>query len=189
MIRLLLYWYNKLLLLQLGRTALHRACCRGHIEVMKHLINNNADISVTDSVSDYAVCLLYISLTFKLINQLIAIKRISVKCGSHKIKCMLKVSNEVFTKTDMTVKLHSYSCRCFQSYKFHKIISNLIVCQYQRHSQTQAYCTCMDVFPGINFFCPTISNTIFFQKIHMVHSGLNQCTSLSRPRWNLRWSV
>ena len=150
--------------------------------MVKHLISNNADISVTDSVSDYAVCLLYISLTFKLINQLIAIKRISVKCSSHKIKCMLKVSNEVFTKTDMAVKLHSYSCRCFQSYKFHKIISYLIVCQYQRHSQTRASCTCMDFCPGIHFFCPTFSNTIFFQKIHMVHSVLNQCTSLSRPR-------
>ena len=48
-----------MLLLQFGRTALHYACMNGHLEVVKHLINNNADISATDNVSDYAVCLLY----------------------------------------------------------------------------------------------------------------------------------
>ena len=36
-------------------TALHYACREGHTEVMKDLINNNADISVTNKVSDYAV--------------------------------------------------------------------------------------------------------------------------------------
>ena len=48
-----------MLLLQCGRTALHRACWNGHLEVVKHLLNNNADISATDNVSDYAVFLLY----------------------------------------------------------------------------------------------------------------------------------
>ena len=56
-----------MLLLQNGWTVLHWACSRGYTEVMKHLINNNADISVTDNVSDYAVCLLYISFTLMLI--------------------------------------------------------------------------------------------------------------------------
>ena len=48
-----------MLLLQIGRTALHCACKYGHLEVAKHLINNNADFSATDIVSDYVVCLLY----------------------------------------------------------------------------------------------------------------------------------
>ena len=48
-----------MLLLQGGQTALHGACWKGHLEVLKHLLNNNADISATDNVSDYAVCLLY----------------------------------------------------------------------------------------------------------------------------------
>ena len=56
-----------MLLLQDGWNALHYACNNGHTEVVKHLINNNADISVTDNVSDYAVCLFYISCTFMLI--------------------------------------------------------------------------------------------------------------------------
>ena len=50
-----------MLLLQYGRTALHHGCINGYTEVVKHLINNNADISATDDVSDYAVCLLHIS--------------------------------------------------------------------------------------------------------------------------------
>ena len=41
-----------ILLLQDGWTALHLACRRGHTEVVKHLINNNADILATDNVSD-----------------------------------------------------------------------------------------------------------------------------------------
>ena len=56
------------LLLQDGMTALHWSCRKGHTKVVKYLINNNADISLTTNVSDYAVCLLYNSLTFKLIN-------------------------------------------------------------------------------------------------------------------------
>ena len=48
-----------MLLLQGGMTALHWACWNGHLEVVKLLLNNNADISATDEVSDYAVCLLY----------------------------------------------------------------------------------------------------------------------------------
>ena len=61
------YYYIDMLLLQLGWTALHYACMYGHTEVVKHLINNNADISATDKVSDYAVNLLYISCTLMLI--------------------------------------------------------------------------------------------------------------------------
>ena len=49
-----------MLLLQLGWTALHHTCRNGHTEVVKHLINNNADISATDNVSDYAVAVFII---------------------------------------------------------------------------------------------------------------------------------
>jgi len=52
-------YYIDMLLLQGGMTALHYACRYGHIEVVKHLISNKADISATDKVSDYVVCLLY----------------------------------------------------------------------------------------------------------------------------------
>ena len=48
-----------LLLLQGGYTALHCACRYGHVEIVKFLISNNADISAADSVSDYVVCLFY----------------------------------------------------------------------------------------------------------------------------------
>ena len=41
-----------MLLLQYGYTALHRACYNGHVEVVKLLMSNNADISATDKVSD-----------------------------------------------------------------------------------------------------------------------------------------
>ena len=60
-------YYIDMLLLQSGMTALHWACSNGHTEVVKYLINNNADISATDIVSDYAVCLLYVSCTLMLI--------------------------------------------------------------------------------------------------------------------------
>ena len=62
-----------MLLLQGGGTALHRACMNGHLEVVKHLLNNNADISATDDVSDYAVCLLY-SLKVSIITQNVKIQ-------------------------------------------------------------------------------------------------------------------
>ena len=52
-------YYIDVLLLQYGGTALYSACRNGHLEVVKHLLNNNADISATDDVSDYTVCLLY----------------------------------------------------------------------------------------------------------------------------------
>ena len=48
-------YYIDMLLLQDGKTALHHACSNGYTEVVKHLINNNADVSATDNVSDYAV--------------------------------------------------------------------------------------------------------------------------------------
>ena len=32
---------------------------KGYLEVVKYLLNNNADISATNNVSDYAVSLLY----------------------------------------------------------------------------------------------------------------------------------
>ena len=48
-------YYIDMLLLQKGWTALHWACSNGHTEVVKHLINNNADISTTTNVSDYPV--------------------------------------------------------------------------------------------------------------------------------------
>ena len=60
-------YYIDMLLLQGGMTALHYACSEGHTEVVKYLINDNADISATDNVNDYAVCLLYISWTLMLI--------------------------------------------------------------------------------------------------------------------------
>ena len=49
-----------MLLLQYGYTALHLACSNGHMEVVKHLINNNADISATTNVSDYPVAAKYL---------------------------------------------------------------------------------------------------------------------------------
>ena len=45
----------------------------------------------------------------------------------------------------------------------------------QRHSQTQAH---TGICQGINFFCPTISNIIFFRKIPMVYGVFNQRTFL-----------
>ena len=42
-----------ILLLQNGYTALHLACMFGHTKVVKHLINNQADISATNNVSNY----------------------------------------------------------------------------------------------------------------------------------------
>ena len=52
-------YYIDMLLLQGGVTALHWACRNGHLEVVKYFLNNNADISATTDVSDYAVCLLF----------------------------------------------------------------------------------------------------------------------------------
>ena len=46
-----------MLLLQLGKNALHYACSNGHTEVVKHLINSNANILASTNVSDYVVCL------------------------------------------------------------------------------------------------------------------------------------
>ena len=51
--------YIDMLLLQDGWTALHRACYNGHVEIVKFLISNNAEISSADGVSDYIVCLFY----------------------------------------------------------------------------------------------------------------------------------
>ena len=45
-------YYNDMSLLQYGWTALHLACNNGHVEVVKLLMSNNADISATDDVSD-----------------------------------------------------------------------------------------------------------------------------------------
>ena len=52
-------YYIDMLLLQIGQTALQRACYNGHVEIVKFLISNNADISAADDVSDYVVCLFY----------------------------------------------------------------------------------------------------------------------------------
>ena len=41
-----------MLLLQDGSTALHHACNNGHVEVVKLLISNNADVAATDNVSE-----------------------------------------------------------------------------------------------------------------------------------------
>ena len=48
-------YYNDMLLLQGGSTALHYGCIKGHVEVVKLLMSNNADISATNNVSDYVV--------------------------------------------------------------------------------------------------------------------------------------
>ena len=53
-------YYNDMLLLQFGYTALHWACRGGHVEVVKLLMSNNADISATNNVSDYVVLLFII---------------------------------------------------------------------------------------------------------------------------------
>ena len=49
-----------MLLLQIGKTALHHACSEGHAEMVQLLINNDADISATTNVSDYAVAVIVI---------------------------------------------------------------------------------------------------------------------------------
>ena len=48
-------YYTDMLLLQAGRTALHHACINGHVEVLKLLISNNADVAATDNVSVYCL--------------------------------------------------------------------------------------------------------------------------------------
>ena len=48
-------YYNDMLLLQDGWTALHKTCVNGHVEVVKLLMSNNADISATKNVSDCVV--------------------------------------------------------------------------------------------------------------------------------------
>ena len=48
-------YYNDMLLLQDGWTALHQACYWGHTEVVEILLMNNADISATNKVSDKIV--------------------------------------------------------------------------------------------------------------------------------------
>ena len=45
-------YYIDMLLLQDGVTPLHIACSDGHTETVNLLLNNNADISATDNVSD-----------------------------------------------------------------------------------------------------------------------------------------
>ena len=52
--------YIDILLLQGGYTPLHYASQKGHVEVVKLLINNQADISATDNVSDYVVAMFMI---------------------------------------------------------------------------------------------------------------------------------
>ena len=49
-------YYIDMLLLQAGWTALHLACRNGHVEVVKLLISNNADVGATSDVSE---CLLF----------------------------------------------------------------------------------------------------------------------------------
>ena len=53
-------YYIDMLLLQGGWTALHLASQRGHVEVVKFLISNKADISATSNVSDYVVAMFII---------------------------------------------------------------------------------------------------------------------------------
>ena len=64
-------YYIDMLLLQDGTTALHCACIEGHTEVVKHLINNNADISATDIVSEYAVAMFFVYFLDLYVNQII----------------------------------------------------------------------------------------------------------------------
>ena len=53
-------YYIDMLLLQAGFTALHFACYNGHTGVVEILLMNNADISVTNKVSDkrYKICII-----------------------------------------------------------------------------------------------------------------------------------
>ena len=48
-------YYIDMLLLQAGWNALHNACISGHVEVVKLLISNNADIAATNNVSVYCL--------------------------------------------------------------------------------------------------------------------------------------
>ena len=40
-----------MLFLQYGQTALHYACMNGHTEIVKYLLTNGANLSVTDQVN------------------------------------------------------------------------------------------------------------------------------------------
>ena len=48
-------YYIDMLLLQTGLTALYWACVNGHMEVVKLLINNNADVAAPTNVSVYCL--------------------------------------------------------------------------------------------------------------------------------------
>ena len=65
-------YYIEMLLLQGGCTALHCACMNGQVEIANFLINNNADISATDNVSDYVVAVFIIvyNLVGRVINKI-----------------------------------------------------------------------------------------------------------------------
>ena len=49
-------------------TALHHACANGRTDVVRHLMNSDANISAIDNVSHYAVDMLIIFLFDLLIN-------------------------------------------------------------------------------------------------------------------------
>ena len=51
-----------MLLLQSGWTALHWACYNGNTEIVKHLLNNGANISSNNKVSDKILLLLIVNL-------------------------------------------------------------------------------------------------------------------------------
>ena len=53
-------YYIDMLLLQNGFTPLHCACGGRCLQIVKFLINNEADISATDNVSDYVVAMFII---------------------------------------------------------------------------------------------------------------------------------
>ena len=53
-------YYIDMLLLQAGSTPLHVASRYGYVEVVKFLIDNQADISATNDVSDYVVAMFII---------------------------------------------------------------------------------------------------------------------------------
>ena len=63
---LIMCYWNIIILLQLGYTALRLACSNGHTEVVKHLISNNADISATNEVSNcvLTICIVSVHCTY-----------------------------------------------------------------------------------------------------------------------------
>ena len=53
--RFVLYWLTMYVYSQTGETALHLASKRGHVEVVRVLLEAKADLNILDKVQEYSV--------------------------------------------------------------------------------------------------------------------------------------